>query len=728
VSTTYEHPAAHPPPPREPLHHVRAAATFAQARPAYAGGLRAGIATVVPLLVDHALGLGGGTWMSLGGLHGALVDRGGSYRARAILLSAVAVVSAIAVFLGSVMGAHPVLAIGTTFLFATACGLMRVWPDVGPSFGVTTLVTYSIALAAPTPTLGAAAMRALFIAIGALWAMLITIVVWPLRPYRPVRLALATCYREIAGFLDHATETRESHGAADVWAFRADRVAIRTALEAASKVLATTRRSGLEQTRRGERLLMLHELADQTYVHVLVVADMLEEARASVPPVVREAVAASTWRAASALRDIATRIESERDLPRVAVDWNGDALRATSLSPEISSAAADANRLQLATLLDQIADYATVAAGLAATLNSGRPVPDLDDRLELAAEPRGDFARLSFAALLRPDSVVLHHALRVGVVTTFAAAATTLLHLNHGYWATITAVVILQPYTSTTLQKALQRVLGTILGAGFAALISFAFGGTPIIFAAVFIFTVLCVTLLPLNYGAYTVFGTPAFVLLAESSAGNWHLTGVRVINTFIGGGLALLGARFLWPVDEWNRLPEYVASAIRDNAELIRRAAAVARTGGMRAVASLGNVRRSIALDATNAEDAFQRLLGDYRGPSEQLEPIMACLVYTRRLAAGIAGLALIGVPDGGADVERFVNTVAPALDDVADAIAAGRAPAPLPDVIPPSGAGGVALSPMEARMRRIRRQLTLLHDAADRWMSSSGHTRRRP
>ena len=34
----------------------------------------------------------------------------------------------------------------------------------------------------------------------------------------------------------------------------------------------------------------------------------------------------------------------------------------------------------------------------------------------------------------------------------------SLFHLNHGYWVTLTVVVILQPFAATTRQKALQRV------------------------------------------------------------------------------------------------------------------------------------------------------------------------------------------------------------------------------------------------------------------------------
>jgi uncharacterized membrane protein YccC len=252
------------------------------------------------------------------------------------------------------------------------------------------------------------------------------------------------------------------------------------------------------------------------------------------------------------------------------------------------------------------------------------------------------------------------------------------------------------------------------------------FHGTLVVVVFIAIFTMLCVALLPLNYGAYAVFGTPAFVLLAESSAGNWHLTGLRVINTLIGAALAVIGARVLWPVDEWNRLPEFAAAAIRSTAELLRRAAVVARNGESRAVGELRDARRAIALAAANAEDSFQRLLAEYDGPSERLEPIMACLVYTRRLAAAIAGLALIGAPDDREAIDAFVSATIPALDDLADAIANGRPPSPRPPPAVSQATPGVPLSPTRARMRRISRQLTLLHDAVDRWMSSDAVRRR--
>jgi len=690
---------------------VRAAAAIVQARPAYAAGLRAGIATVVPLLVDRILATGGGTWVSLAGLNGALNDRGGPYRLRAIVLAAVTIVSAIVVFLGSVLAGHPFVAVPVVFAIGTICGLMRVWPEIGPGFGVTTLVTFTIALAIPAPSIGSAGMRAAYVVIGGLWSMLIALIVWPLRPYRPVRLAVAACYRAVANYVDGAVANRTS--TRDPWAFKTPLVAVRESLEVARAALATMRRGRSGETRRGERLLMLHEVADQLYAHVIALSEIVDGSRGTaISGEQREALADAAQKTATALRDIADGIESERDRPRVAVDWNGDAF----------TNAADPNQAQIGSLLDRVAEYAGLAAAFASTLTSGDPVPGVDETLDVGKSRADDTAILSVAAMFRPDSVVLQHALRVGLVTAVAVLTTTLLHLDHGYWVTLTAVVILQPYVGATRQKALQRVAGTIIGGVVAAGLSALFGGTAIVIVLIFAFTALCIAFLPVNYGAYSIFGTPAFVLLAESSIGNWHLAGTRVVNTIIGGVLALLGSRLLWPVDEWNRLPEYAAAAVRADAEFLRQAVDVVRNGGARMFGALRDVRRSIALSAANAEDSFQRLLGDYSGPSEELEPIMACLVYTRRFAAATAGLALAGEIDASTahvELDRFSDVVIPVMKDLADAIASGRPPAPLPEALADIRTMTASPSPLHARMRRVARQAKLLHDAVDRWMA---------
>ena len=146
------------------------------------------------------------------------------------------------------------------------------------------------------------------------------------------------------------------------------------------------------------------------------------------------------------------------------------------------------------------------------------------------------------------------------------------LHLPRGYWVTVTAVIILQPYTGVTTVKAVQRVIGTVVGGILTAALGALFHDIRAILVLSFIFAGgERGAVLPINYTAFSVFLTPTFVLLAEASAGDWHLATVRVINTLLGGVLALLGARLLWPAPEWRRLPTYMAAALRANRDYLR-------------------------------------------------------------------------------------------------------------------------------------------------------------
>jgi uncharacterized membrane protein YccC len=321
--------------------------------------------------------------------------------------------------------------------------------------------------------------------------------------------------------------------------------------------------------------------------------------------------------------------------------------------------------------------------------------------------------------VLSRDSVVLRFALRVGIVTAVAVALTAALDLKRGYWITITAVMILQPYTGTTSVRAVQRVLGTVVGGMLTAGLAALFHDPLAIFALVFVFALLSVALLPLNYGAFSVFLTPTFVLLAEASTGDWHLAGVRILNTVLGGGLALVGSQLLWPSPESERLPAYLAqtiTALRNYLALVVQRFDDRSEDASRA---LREARRQVGLAILNAEESFQRLLGEHRGPAEALAPAMTLLTYTRRFTASIAALALSrhsveALPRKA--LAPFARAADAALADVAAALAAGRTPAPLGAL--PEAPSAAASPLLRGRLTRLGRQLKTLHDAAARWV----------
>ncbi len=705
------------PPPLIPVRRafddVRAATALTPARPAWPAGLRAAIATVAPLAADHLLHLAGGTWMSLAGFSGALADRGGPYRTRAVTLATLTLAGAAGAALGTFAAAHPSVAIPLTFAVAVVCSLARAYGVAGASVGVSVLNIYVIALGYPPSSPGDALARAQFVVVGGAWAMLVALVLWPLRPYRPVRLAVAHAYRALADYSETAVTSRDSVAMAPL--------RVRAALEAARAALATVRRGRPGETRRGERLLVLGEIADQLFGQLFGLGDVAE----TIPAELRRsdaetALSSALASVAGTARAIADGIEQERGSVVPEVGWGGDQLRASlpTAHGEVAEDEGVTHYHQAAMLLDRLAEYAGLAAAVTGGLNQGGAVPAIERPREVEDPEQGPAPLAPLRAVLAADSIVLRYALRVGLVTTAAVALTGALDLKRGYWVTITAVIILQPYSGATSQRALQRVLGTIVGGVLTAALAALFHDPLAILVLAFLLSGVSVALLPLNYAVFSIFLTPTFVLLAEASAGDWHLAGVRILNTLLGGGLALAGNRLLWHSREAERLPGYLAAVVRAMRRYFDRVVALFDDRGEEAGRVLRAARREAGLAIINADESFQRLLGEHRGPPEALAPVMTLLAYARRFTASIAALALSRHSIDAAPpaaLSAFARGLAAALDDLTQALEEQRPVAPLPELALPTESSGSPL--LRGRLTRLARQLRTLHDAVDRW-----------
>jgi len=691
---------------------VRAATALAQARPAYAAGLRAALATATPLLIDHLFHTGGGTWMSVAGFLGALADKGGAYRTRAGTMLTLTLGGAVAAALGAIIAGHPAMAIPVTFVVAVACGLARAYGTAGISLSIGVLNVYVISLAYPPMSPGDPLARLAFFLAGGAWAMLLSLVLWPLRPYRPVREAVAAAYRAVAEFADYLAARAQAGDAPAP-------LGIRAALELARKSLATVRRGRPGETGRGERLLVLGETADQIYGSLFGLGDELE----SLPPEpagsgTRRALAEVARDVGETLRSIAEAIEDEDHTPALRVSWSGDQVRRSLEAPGDDRYADTVTSYRhTAQILDRVAQYAGMAAALAGGLNDGSRLPPLERRGEIE-DPEPTLPWLvPLRAALSPDSLIARHALRLGLVTAVAVALTAALDLRRGYWVTITAVIILQPYVGATSLRAVQRVLGTVVGGALAALLAAWFHSPAAVLVLAFVFSAVSVALLPLNYAVFSVFLTPTFVLLAEASAGDWHLAGLRIGNTLIGGALAMLGTWLLWPSPEAKRMPEYLAEMIEAMRAYLAEVVARFDDRSDAAGTAIRAGRRRVGLAILNAEESLERLLSEQRGRANDLTPAMTLVIYARRFTASVAALALsrhsvAPVPAGALDL--FASRMDQALSDLVTSLREGRAPRPFDPVAEPADP---TLPPLlRGRLTRLRRQSKTLHDAIER------------
>ena len=700
---------------------VRAATVVAPVRPAYAAGFRAALATVVPLIIGHALRLSGGTWMSLAGFSGAIADKGGAYASRASAIAALTGFGAISVLLGALASHHLVVAVPLTFAVALVCALGRAWGNTGATVGGSVLNMFVISLAFSSTSLAEAAGRLGYVIVGGSWSAFLALVLWPVQPYRPARLALADALRKLAGYVSEVVEPLASPTAA-VDALPAGSLTVRAALEHASAVLAAIRRGRPGESGRGERLLVLRETTDQMFGNLIALVETIE----AIPPTQRDAarigiIADALREVIRTLHELADRVQEERQTGATTVRVAGAPLVATLTSIERDPQRAEAAALyaHAAAVLDRIAQFANVAATNVAELDGAHvPAPVTLPETEEPREPPSPLAPLR--SVLGYDSLVLRHALRVALVTTAAVLLAGVLRLPRGYWVTVTAVIILQPYTGVTTQRAVQRVIGTVVGGLLTAALGALFHDIRAILVLSFVFAAVSVAVLPLNYTAFSVFLTPTFVLLAEASAGDWHLASVRVMNTILGGALALFGVRLLWPAPEWQRLPVSLAAALRANREYLRTVVRIFADRSDAAGRELRARRRDAALASINAEESFQRLLAEHGGRSEVLVPVMTFLTYVRRFAVSIAALAVSRHaidPSTASVLEQFADSATKRLDAAAERLtSASREPAPPAVSGMPDPLRSPSLDPIvRARLTRLGRQLDTLVSSAE-------------
>jgi uncharacterized membrane protein YgaE (UPF0421/DUF939 family) len=134
-------------------------------------------------------------------------------------------------------------------------------------------------------------------------------------------------------------------------------------------------------------------------------------------------------------------------------------------------------------------------------------------------------------------------ALRVSLVLALGTIIYQRTHFVSGYWIPMTSLLVLKPGVYDTMNRAIARVLGTIVGAALLTVLLAHISPTPPILALfAVLFAWLAYSTLYVNYMLFTVCLTSYIVfLLALNKLPQAEIARQRAICTIIGGGLALV-------------------------------------------------------------------------------------------------------------------------------------------------------------------------------------------
>jgi uncharacterized membrane protein YccC len=685
-----------------------------------AEGLRAALATAVLVALSEFVHEPEVATAAIAAFWVCLADPGGTVERRlatmGLLTAAGTLFSGAAVIAGT-FGLAVTLPL--TFACSFATSYVRVFTPRLALVGQLVSIAYLVSLSQPSPELGQALLHGLMFAAGGVWAMILTLAIWRIRPEQPARTAVARCYHLLA---DYAGDLRSlvlarNHNP-EAWGAlaRRHRSHIREAIEAARGVLLDTRRLRYGGSRRGEQRVVLLQTSDNAFADLIALNDMLEHAAVASD---RQLVASRTLvglalrRVQMILQGLADAIDIDQPPRGGALDDAIDGLRrASGIAGEGEAALLRSRGGHLFADLVQCID-------LALAIIQQRNQTESEERPKIGPAAQGARANLRLFATLRDNlsfsSLNFRHSLRVAVTIAIGELLTRLLPLNHGYWLTVTATLIMQPSFGTTWLRAIERVAGSVTGSAFAAALGLIFQSPLAVAIALFPLTALTMAMRTVNYTLYIFFLTPQFVLVAglgDPGANELMLTVYRVVDTLIGGALALAGSLLLWPSWEPAQLPRLLSAAIRANGQYLSRAL----VGPTSPQGDLEPLRREAGIASNNAEASLQRLAFEPATDLERQDAALVLVTSLRRMTGSTIALALLPTDfssDATADHRaRFATWAEQTLAGLAEAIVTNGAPPPL--AAPPSALDS---DPGQDQVTAIELQLQLMHDAASRY-----------
>jgi uncharacterized membrane protein YccC len=593
-------------------------------------GLRNALGVGLSLAGGLAFGnLGGGSIMATGALDAAFSDGSDPYPHRGRRMLAATALVSMAVFAGRLCGSNHLLAITLEMLCAFAAGMMVAMGQTTGNIGAITLVTLIVFSAQPA-SFGRALTSGLLVAAGGVLQTLISVALWPVRRYRPEARALGTLYAELARVAVADARATEAPPATE------------PILAARAALAGLSPRQGVES----ERYLALFSQGERIRLAVLALTRLrMRLGRLGEGASDAELIARCLQLAGRMLNSISSSLNAgvkgdpHRDC-LAELRETSQQLRGRHRSPEVAAMRADA-RWQL----DALAGQLRIATELAAHATPS----GLEEFNRREAQQPWQLRLAGVLAVLRANfslhSAVCRHAVRLAVCIALCDTLTRAMGWDRGYWAPMTAAIVLRPDFSTTLTRGLLRLAGTFIGLALATVLFAVLSLSPVAqIAAITVFMFAMRWAGGANYGLVVVPLTGLVVLLfAIAGVPPSQVIVARAINT-VAGGLIALAANRVWPTWERTRINESLALLLESYREYFQ----TVRDGYLHPgvendatfAARLDRVRQAGRLARSNAEAAAERYRLEGGVPPERITALQTLLANSHRMIHAVMAL----------------------------------------------------------------------------------------
>ena len=297
-------------------------------------------------------------------------------------------------------------------------------------------------------------------------------------------------------------------------------------------------------------------------------------------------------------------------------------------------------------------------------------------------------------------------ALRVTIAGTLAFAITKALEFQQGYWAAITAVIVMQASVGGSLKAAVDRFSGTFAGAVYGAAVSASLSHeSPLAVAGAMVVALFPLALLATVNPSFRVAPITALIMLLPPTGqtlGPLASALDRVLEIVLGNVVGVLVALFVLPARAHTLMAEAAAKVVSLNAEVVSIFVdeLMARPKGRSGLQTLHPQIRAALKKAEAAADEAARERKSHLTDQADPEPLIRTLYRVRHDLVMVGRAAANPLPPPvlarlGPSLANLRDTTRQVLLDLALSLKRREAP---PDSEPFRSAVGAFVSQTEA------------------------------
>ena len=544
--------------------------------PKLSWGLRMAVAAIVPVLWGLATGnLLQASWMTLTAECICWVELKGSFTQRVWVPFTGVLLALCFCILGTLTAGSLWISVIAIFFVCFLSGLFNNLGDRGSGLALCIYVMFIVCNAHPVQHTAELKERMTLVLVGGLWTTAVSIVGSLFTPLRqPFRRSIALIWKANASLLDAIIKGWDGNevrsGLHDI--YRMERL-VRSAMDSSLQLFENRSFQTKNIPLTEQELAKLRKLSSLMGIHIVAIGEELTALKLSeVSKTTQLKVYEALWQMKELVSKMATYT--------------------VALKPEsllIVFAAIDKANKQIAALSEEINTIEMHRPSLKRIVQlSERMIRIMESGIAHLENVGGDqpvyssYSFLKTLFLLQPRSwlkntrllfnfntITVRYILRSSVAAAIAIFIYKWFQIDRGYWLAFTVILVMQPYFGATLQKAVDRIIGTLAGGIVGGLLIQLHDVFYLREIILFISFVAMVYFVRTKYSWAAFFITVSLVLLFDvEQVMDPGIIIMRALCTVGGAFLGILAGFVLLPDWDSKWLPVHIASSIKNNYE----------------------------------------------------------------------------------------------------------------------------------------------------------------